>query len=119
MKKSFFVIATMLFLNACQVHTVRLGNPNIYHEPNSPEKVAVYYKTMPTCKYKEIALVDNPLNKGWLFGKWAWDLQSSVNQIKEVAAEQGADFVVIDSYHKNIFNNDKLVDAVVAYKCVK
>ena len=44
MKKSLFVIAMMMLLNACQVHTVRLGNPNIYHEPNSPENVAVYYK---------------------------------------------------------------------------
>ena len=118
MKKSLFFTATMLLLNACQVHTVRLGNPNIYHEPNSPEKVAVYYKTMPTCKYKEIALVDNPLNAG-MFGKWAGNLQSSVNQIKEVAAEQGADFIVINSYHKSWFINDKLVDSVVAYKCVR
>ena len=118
MKKSLFVVATMLLLNACQIHTVRLGDPNIYHEPNSPEKVAVYYKTMPTCKYKEIALVDNPLNTG-IFGKWAWNLQSSVNQIKEVAAEQGADFIVINDYHKSWIINNKLVDSVVAYKCMR
>ena len=112
MKKSLFVVATMLLLNACQIHTVKLGDPNIYYTPTAPENIAVYYQTMPTCNYKEIALLDNPLSK------WSDDLQSSVDQIKEVAAEQGADFIVINGYEKNR-DNQKRIDSVVAYKCVK
>ena len=117
MKKSLLSLILLFALSGCATHVVKLGKTDREYTPTIANEVEVYYDTMPKCKYEEIALIDNPLNTG-ILGKWSDNLQKSVNQIKNIAAQQGADFIVLKKYRKSLIINDKLVDYVVAYKCI-
>lgn len=113
------ILCMPLLLSCCAAHIVKMGDPHKIYPATSPANIEVYYKSKPTkCKYEEIGLIDNPIDSGIIFSYWKSTLQESVNQVKEEAAKLGADFIIINKYHKSVFSNDKLVDSASAYKCV-
>lgn len=78
------------------------------YPPVTPIEVKILFKEKPKCNYEELGFISTPLS---------WDQNSAINLAREKAAEIGADYINIESVHKNMYNDASV--SAIAYKCGK
>ena len=71
-----------------------------------PLQVKVLFKEKPKCEYEELAFIGTPLS---------WNQNRAVDKARNNAAEIGADYIMIEAVHINMFNEASV--SAVAYKC--
>ncbi|MCW8828915.1 MAG: hypothetical protein OQK94_07665 [Gammaproteobacteria bacterium] len=105
MIRSAVLVLSVLMIAGCATHVTMTGKA---YPPVDPLNVKVLFKEKPQCDYEELGFIGTPLK---------WNQNAAIEAAREKAAEIGADYIVIETIHTNMYNDASA--SAVAYKCGK
>lgn len=96
-------ITAILTVSGCATNVTLTGKA---HAPVTPSQVKILFKEKPKCNYEELGFISTPQK---------WNQNIAIEAAREKAAEIGADYLVIETVHHNMYNDASV--SAMAYKC--
>lgn len=94
---------TILTASGCATNVSMTGKA---HPPVTPSQVKILFKEKPKCNYEELGFISTPQK---------WNQNIAIEAAREKAAEIGADYLVVETVHHNMYNDASV--SAMAYKC--
>ena len=103
MRNHILVIVVTFLLCGCMTNVTMTGKA---YPPLTPLQVKVLFYEKPKCKFEELGFISTPTK---------WNQNVAIDAAREKAAQIGADYLVINTVHQNIYNDASV--SAMAYKC--
>lgn len=97
------IASAIVLVSGCATNVTMTGKA---HPPVSPTQVKILFKEKPKCNYEELGFISTPQK---------WNQNIAIEAAREKAAEIGADYLVIETVHQNMYNDVSV--SAMAYKC--
>jgi type IV pilus biogenesis protein CpaD/CtpE len=103
MFRAALLILSIASLAGCATNVTMTGKA---HPPVAPTQVKILFKEKPKCNFEELGFISTPQK---------WNQNIAIESAREKAANIGADYLVIEMVHQNIYNDASV--SAMAYKC--
>lgn len=103
MFRAALLIMSIVSLGGCATNVTMTGKA---HSPVAPSQVKILFKEKPKCNYEELGFISTPQK---------WNQNIAIEAAREKAAEIGADYLVVETVHQNMYNDASV--SAMAYKC--
>ncbi len=103
MFRTVLIVVSIVSLVGCATNITMTGKA---YSPVTPSQVKILFKDKPNCKYEELGFISTPQK---------WNQNVAIEAAREKAAEIGADYLVVETVHQNMYNDASV--SAMAYKC--
>lgn len=103
MFRKALLMTVVTSLAGCATNVTMTGKA---HPPVTPSQVKILFKEKPKCNYEELGFISTPQK---------WNQNIAIEAAREKAAEIGADYLVVETVHQNMYNDASV--SAMAYKC--